>query len=103
MASNTTKKQTEAKAEGDKPKRKNLTPAERIAKAEAELAEIRRKAEEAANKKANVLREQRSKLVTKVAELEGKIAEINGELNQLGVVEGDVATEATPAEAQPEG
>lgn len=99
MASNTTKKQAEAKpVEGDKPKRRNLTPAERIAKMEAELAATREKAEAANRKKAEALVEKRNALTAKVAELKAKVDEINLELDSLGHVdqpaEGDVAVEA---------
>lgn len=63
----------EAKAEA-KATRKMLTPAERVAKLEAELAEARKKAEAKANKAKAEATEKRAKLVEKRDALNVEIA-----------------------------
>jgi uncharacterized coiled-coil DUF342 family protein len=102
MASNTTKKQAEAKSEGEKKVRRQLTDAERVAKLEADLEAARNKAKVKAEKKANVLVEQRNALTAKIADLKAKVDAINLELDSLGHV--DQPAEDVPAEAgTPEG
>lgn len=78
----------------DTKKRVVLTPAERVAKAKAELAELEAKAAAKVKARAAALREQRAKLVTKRDETDAKIQEIDNELMELEVLdaedEGDV-------------
>lgn len=80
-----------AKPEAAKPekkaeaKRKMLTPAERVAKLEADLAEARAKAEAKAKAKAGELTEKREKLTAKIVELQKQVDTINAELSALGV------------------
>lgn len=73
-----TKNQTKATT-----KRTVLTPAERVAKIEAELAAAKAKAEETASKKAAVLVEKRSRLLEQINERQAKVDEIEAELRQL--------------------
>lgn len=100
MASNTTKKQAAAKPEGEKKTRVTLTPAERIAKMEADLAAARERAAAGNAKKAKALVEQRDKLVAKRTEIEEKISGLTAQLDELGYVE-PAGTPVDDAEAQP--
>ena len=77
-------------AKAEKPKRKMLTPAERVAKAEADLAALREKATARASKAASQLREHRAKLVAQIVERDEKIEAIDDELHALGVNDEDV-------------
>lgn len=72
---------------GDQPKveRKRLTPAERIARAEAELKAAREKAEAEVRAKVNKLEEQLVKATAKRDEAQAKVDAINAELRELGV------------------
>jgi N-dimethylarginine dimethylaminohydrolase len=84
------------------PKRKVLTPQERIAKAEAELAELRSKAKVKGAKRSKVLNDQRSKLVDQIKERQTKVDAIDAELDELGDVvftedAGIPDAEATPS------
>lgn len=67
-------------------KRRVLTPEERIAKLEQDLAEAKRKANEKAAKRATQLGEQRAKLVERAEEIARKIQAIDTELHSLGAV-----------------
>ena len=76
----TAKAAKKSAAKSGETKRKMLTPAEKVAKLEADLAAAREKAEAQANKKFTQLREQRAKLVEKRDALNSKIAEIDEQL-----------------------
>ncbi len=65
-------------------KRKMLTPEQRVAKLEAELAEAKAKAEAKTRARVEVLRKQRSTLYTQIGERKEKIEQINSELEALG-------------------
>lgn len=79
---------TAPKQSGDKPaakkatapKRKMLTPAEKVAKLEADLKAAREAAEAKGKVTEGKLREERAKLVTKRDALNKKIEEIDGQL-----------------------
>jgi F0F1-type ATP synthase membrane subunit b/b' len=60
--------------------RRRMTPAERIARAEAELAKAKEKAEADAKKAETKVREQLDKLVARRDELNVKIAELEAQL-----------------------
>lgn len=62
--------------EADKPKRKQLTAAERVAKLEAELEAARKKAEERENK-------QRKQAEEKLAKINERIAKLQSEADEL--------------------
>lgn len=102
MARNTNTQQVKdeapAKAEAEKPKRRNLTPAERIAKMEAELAATREKAEAANKKKVDALLEKRNGFTAKIAEIQTKVHEVNTELASLGYT-GPTEVDDTAAES----
>lgn len=66
-------------AKAPKKERVVLTPEQRIAKAEAELAELRRKAEEKANKGRTVAMEKRAKLVARRDKIQSDIDAIDAE------------------------
>lgn len=83
------KKDSTTKTEEVKPKRKQLTPAERVAKAEAELAALRAKAEEKEAKVRTAAKEKRAKLVEKRDAL-------NVQISDLDAIVGDVPAEAVP-------
>lgn len=72
MASNTQGKAPAKKAEADKPKRKNLTPAERIAKIEADLAKAKEAATAKDRKRHEVVTGEISKLDEKIKDLTDK-------------------------------
>lgn len=74
-------------------KRKMLTPEERVAKLEADLAAARLKAESKDRGRHDQLQEQRAKLQAKVDDAQAKIEAIDAEL-------GDII-ERVPALAQP--
>ncbi len=65
-------------------KRTILTPAERLKKAEAELAELRAKAEADAKKKVTVLIERRNKLIDRATDIEAKVKAVDAELRAHG-------------------
>jgi uncharacterized protein YoxC len=69
----------------DKVKRTMLTPEQRVAKLEAELAAAKAKADARANKEQNMLLEKRSKLTGKVNVLLDSIEAIDAQLADLGV------------------
>lgn len=103
MASNTTRKQAdtkpEAKPEGEKKKRTMLTPEQRIAKMEADLAEARERAAKKSQKVVDTKLAERNKLDERIKDLQDKRDAITAELVANGYT-GDVA----PAEVeQPEG
>jgi seryl-tRNA synthetase len=77
---------------GDKPKRRVLTSAERIAKLEADLAAARERAAAGDKKKIDKLLAQRAKLIAKVEGLTKSIDELTEQLNLLGHFDdGDVS------------
>ena len=80
-------------AKADKPKRTMLTPAERVAKAEAELKALKLKAHERAGKAATQLREHRAKLVGQIDERKAKVEAIDAELETLEPITTDVTSE----------
>lgn len=83
---------------GDNEKKRTvLSPAERVAKLEAELAEAKRKADAKAQLRIGLLLEQREKLMAQIDERSLKVSAIDIELESLGYVEGSVEDE--PAEA----
>lgn len=86
MVTNTAKKQANspAKAEAKKPGRKMLTPAERVAKLEADLKAAREAAAAKDAKKIDALKEKRGVLVQKVNEAQAKVRAIDEELQLLG-------------------
>lgn len=67
---------TPVKAEAKKTERKVLTPEQRVAKLEAELAAARKKAEDKANKQINEAKDKRAKLVEKRDALNVQILEL---------------------------
>lgn len=69
----------------DKVKRTVLTPEQRVAKLEGELAAAKAKAEQRANKEANVLLEKRSKLSERISKLMSEIDTVDTQLARLGV------------------
>lgn len=79
-------KASEAKAET--PKRKMLTPKERIAKLEADLAAARKKEQEKADKKANELKAKRAKLQERRDALSDQIKAITAEIGDEPPVAG---------------
>lgn len=64
-------------------KRKMLTPAERVAKAEAELAAAKEKAEAGDRKRHDQLQEQRAKHVEVIDDRTAKVEAIDAELNEI--------------------
>jgi hypothetical protein len=72
-------------------KRKMLSPDEKVAKLEAQLADVRAKAREKNDKAAEKLREERAKVQGKVDEGRKRVAEIDVELERLSPA-GDPAT-----------
>lgn len=69
----------------DKVKRTVLTPEQRVAKLEEELAAAKAKAEQRANKQADTLLEKRSKLTERVNILLDQIEGVDTQLADLGV------------------
>jgi hypothetical protein len=67
----------------DKPKRKVLTAAERIAKLEAQIAETKRKERERAEQKIAAAREHQAKAVERVRRAEAVLAAANNEVTRL--------------------
>jgi hypothetical protein len=99
----TAKDKVNGRTEADKPKveRKRLTPAERIARAEQELAAAKAKAEAEVKVKADKLVEKRTALVAQIKERQDKVAAIDAELRELGVETDAPVTEGSveaPAE-----
>ena len=80
MAKDANKTQTESKPE---PKRRMLTPEERVARLEAELKAAREKAAAKSRKQADQLKEQRTKLVARRNEISDKIQAIDAQLAEL--------------------
>lgn len=80
-----------AKNEAPKKERKMLTPAERVAKLEAELAAAREKARGRDLQQINKLLDQRKKLVDKVTVAQAKVVAIDEELQLLGFSAEDMA------------
>lgn len=76
----------EAVAE-DKPKRTMLTPEQRVAKLEAELAAARERAEKKANKAVNEAKDKRAKLVEKRNALDNQIAQLTATIGDGGPAE----------------
>lgn len=75
-------KRVAAQSKPTEAKRRMLTPAEKVAKLEADLAAARKKAEERADKVINQAKEKRAKLVEKRDAL-------NDQIRELTVVIGD--------------
>lgn len=75
-------------------KRKMLTPAERVAKLEADLAQAKAKAEAKANRQAAELAEKRAKLVEQINDRQAKVDAIDAELAELGFEAVDITAEA---------
>lgn len=94
-------KQTESKSEGDKPKRKQLSPAERIAKLEAELDAARNRASARAQRKVERLETQRAALIEKRDELDAKIKAVESDIDEAKQLV-DQASDAESAEAEDE-
>ncbi len=69
----------------DKVKRTVLTPEQRVAKLEGELAAAKAKAEARANREANLLLEKRSKLSARISKLMSEIDDVDTQLARLGV------------------
>ena len=67
-----------AKTEAE-PKRKVLTPAERVAKLEAELARAKEKADAKANKARNEALTRRAKLVERIEKLQAEVDSIDAQ------------------------
>lgn len=82
-------------AKADKPKRTVLTPAERIAKAEAELARVREKEQAKINKAAERMVAERAKHLAKINELTDKVNKIDAELERIGYSEAAADADAT--------
>lgn len=82
-------KPSTTKVEKAKPVRKHLTPAERIAKAEADLAALRKKEEAKAAKATATKVADRDKLVAKRDELNVKIDKLNAEIGPELVISGE--------------
>ena len=80
-------------------KRKMLTPAERIAKAEADLARLREAAEAKGKKRISALLDQRAVHVKHIDERTDKVKAIDLELDSLGYV----PQPALSSELQPTG
>lgn len=68
----------------EKAKRITLTPEQRVAKLEAELAAAKQKAEQRANKEANTLLDRRASLMKRANEITAKIDDIDTQLSRLG-------------------
>lgn len=86
-------------------KRTILTPAQRVAKAEAELAEIKAKAEEADRKALVKLTEQRDKITARIIKDGDKLAEVQEEIDEILARLPEETLVVTEAEAEvvPEG
>jgi hypothetical protein len=81
---------TETKtAKAEAKQRKMLTPAERVAKLEAELAEARAKAEAKANKAKAEAKEKRAKLLAKVDDLSEQIIALDKIIGDDGIDEAE--------------
>lgn len=76
---------TEQPTTEEKAKRTVLTPAQKVAKLEAELAEARAKAEKKAGEQGDKLKERRAKLIEQINERKAKVEAIEAELKELGV------------------
>jgi beta-lactamase class A len=88
-----------AQPEADKPKakRQTLTPAQRVAKLEADLAAAKAKASEKDAKVVTDLQDKRAKLVTQIEDRQENIRVIDKQLSELGVVDLDASgTDVTP-------
>lgn len=72
-----------------KPKRKQLTPAERVAKIEAELRAAREKLEAKSKKQIEQLLEKRTALEARADKLIEQIHGIDAQLDDLGYIEDD--------------
>jgi len=79
----------------DKVKRTVLTPAERVAKLEGELAAAKAKAEKRANQATDKLLERRASLTAQMDKLQGKIDIVDSELRSLGFIPEDEPTIST--------
>lgn len=75
--------ETEVTTDEAKPKRKQLSPEERVAKLEAELAAARERAEKKANKQRTELQAKRDKLADKINGLQKQLDEIDKQLETL--------------------
>lgn len=97
----TAKKSSPPKADKPKATRKMLTPQERVAKIEADLAAARAKLTEKSDKERSVLTDKRDKLVVKRDALNAEINEANQRLEELGtggdVPDGDPIEASTAA------
>lgn len=71
-----------------KPKRKQLTPAERVAKIEAELRAARVRLEAESKKKIEQLLEKRIALIARAEKIEEQVEAIDSQLEDLGHFEG---------------
>lgn len=72
-----------------KPKRKQLTPAERVAKIEAELRAAREKLEAKSKKQIEQLLEKRKTLLARAEKIDAQVNEIDNQLEDLGYTEDD--------------
>lgn len=97
----TAKKATPKAPAKEKSTRKMLTPAERVAKIEADLAAARAKLTEKSDKERAALTDKRDKLVVKRDALNAEINEANQRLEELGtggdVPDGDPIEASTQA------
>lgn len=85
---------TETKtAKAEAKQRKMLTPAERVAKLEAELKAAREKAEAKAKVTIDALLGKRASLIEQINERKTKVESIEAELKELGHVIDDHSTE----------
>lgn len=92
-----TAKKSAAPKPAKKVTRKMLTPAERVAKIEADLAAARAKLTEKSDKERTVLSDKRDKLVAKRDALNVEINEANQRLEELGT--GGPVPDGDPIEA----
>lgn len=79
-----------------KPKRKMLTPSERVAKLEADLEAARKKAEQKNEAVADKLKTKRSTVVQRIEAEQAKLAKIDAELTALGYEVVEFVADVTP-------
>ena len=84
MADTATKKSSSAPAKKAASTRKMLTPAERVAKIEADLAAAKAKLNEKSDKERKLLTDKRAKLEAKITKAQEEIREIDSQLEVLG-------------------
>lgn len=92
-------KNTKAQSTEDKPKRTILTPEERVAKLERELAEAKVKAQAKDRKRLDVVIERRALLQAKVDGITKQLTELSSEQSELETKLGIVTDEGNTPEA----